>query len=117
MIRHVKHFDSHKAMPFKVNDNRLLKKYTKVRERVSILINMFYVSETVYSDNDKCIKAKIKSSEDKVNTNFQIKKILKENASYKCLSLIMLSSVIRVSKKYHPETFSEEFQYEIKKKS
>ena len=31
----------------------------------------------------------------KVNTNFQGKKIPKENASYKCLSL-MLDSVIRV---------------------
>ena len=109
MIRHVKHFDSHKAMPFKVNDNRLLKKYTKVRERVSILINMDYVSETVYSDNDKCIKAKIKSSEDKVNANFQVKKILKENASYKCLSLIMLSSVIRVSKSIILKHFQKSF--------
>ena len=28
--------------------------------------------------------------EDRVNTNFQGKKVPKENASYKCLSLIML---------------------------
>ena len=27
-------------------------------------------SETVYSDNDKCIKTKIKMYEDRVNTNF-----------------------------------------------
>ena len=40
--------------------------------------------------------------EDAVNTNFQGKKVTKENenASYKCLSLIMLDSVIRANKKY-----------------
>ena len=32
---------------------------------------------------------------------FLRQKILKENASYKCLSLIMLNSAIRVSKKYY----------------
>ena len=30
MIGYVKHFDSNKTMSFKVNDNRLLKKYTKI---------------------------------------------------------------------------------------
>ena len=42
--------------------------------------------------------------EDRVNTNFQGKNMPKENASYKCLSLIMLDSVIRVNKKYYPQT-------------
>ena len=30
MIGYVKYFDSNKTMSFKVNDNRLLKKYTKI---------------------------------------------------------------------------------------
>ena len=50
-----------------------------------------------------------------MNTNFEGKKISKENASYKCKSLIMLYSVIRVNKKYYPETFLEECKYEIKR--
>ena len=106
MIGYIKHFDSNKTMLFKVNDNRLLKQYTKIWERVSA---------PVYGDNDKYIKAEIKSYGDKVNTNFQGKKIPKENASYKCLSLIMLDSFIRLSKKYYPQTFLEECKYEIKK--
>ena len=57
-------------------------------------MNMEFDSESVYGDNDKYIKTKIKSYEDKVNPNFQGNKIPKENASYKCLSLIMLDSVI-----------------------
>ena len=58
---------------------------------------------------------KTNSYGDKVNTNFQGKKMSKENASYKCLSLIMLDSVIRVSKKCYPQTHLEECKYEIEK--
>ena len=54
--------------------------------------------EPVYVDNDKYIKAKIKMYENRANTNFQDKKVPKENSSYKCLSLIKLHSVIRVNK-------------------
>ena len=61
------------------------------------------------------LKTKIKSFEGKVNTNFQGKKIPKENKSYKSLSLIMLDFVIRVNKKYYPQTLLEECKYKIKK--
>ena len=63
-------------------------------------------SETIYGDVDKYIKAKIKTYENKVDTNFQGQKVPKENASYKCISLIMLDSVIRVNKKYYPQTLA-----------
>ena len=98
MIGYVKHFDSNKTMSFKVNDNRLLKKYIKMWEKVSILMNIEFDNEPVYGDNDKYMKVKIKLYGDKVNTNIQGKKIPEENASYKCLSLVMLDSTIRVSK-------------------
>ena len=68
-------------------------------------------SEPVYGDNDKYIKTKTKSHGNKVNTNFQGKKIPKENASYKCMSLIMLDSAIKVNKKYYPQTLLEECKY------
>ena len=71
MIGYVKHFDSSKTMSFKVINNKLLKKYNKIWERVSSLMNIKFDSEPVYGDNDKYIKAKIKSYGDKVNTNFQ----------------------------------------------
>ena len=40
----------------------------------------------------------------RVNTDFQGKKVPKENASYKGLSLIMLDSVVRVN---NPQTLLE----------
>ena len=58
MIGYVNHFDSNNTMSFKVNDNRLLKKYTKIMEKVSILSNAEFDSEHVYSD--KYIKTKTK---------------------------------------------------------
>ena len=115
MIRYVKHFDSNNLMSFKVNDNRLLKKYSKKWERVSILVNTEFDSEPAYSHNDKQIKAKIKSYVDKVNRNFQGNSIPKENASYQCFSLITLNYVIRVSKKNYPQILLEECKYEIQK--
>ena len=36
MIGYVKHFDSNKTMSFKLSDEKLLKKYTKIWERVSL---------------------------------------------------------------------------------
>ena len=83
MIGHAKYFDGNKTMSFKVNDKKLLKKYTKIYERVSCLMNVKLDSEPVYGDNDKYIKTKIKLCEDKVNINFHGNKIPKENVSYK----------------------------------
>ena len=57
-------------------------------------MNIKFDREPVYGDNDKYIKSKIRPYGDKININFQSKKIPNENASYKCLSLIMLGSVI-----------------------
>ena len=72
-------------------------------------------SKSAYGDNDKNINTRISSYGDKVNTNFQGKKIPKENASHKCLSLIMLGSVIRVNKKFYTQILLEECEIEIKK--
>ena len=78
-------------------------------------MNLKFDCEPIYVDNDKYIKTKIKLYGYKINTNFQGKKIPKENASFKCLSLIMLDSVIRANKKYYPQTHLEECKYVIEK--
>ena len=51
-------FDSNKTIPFKVSDNKLLKKYTKMWERVSSLMNIEFDSEPVPDDNNKYKKQK-----------------------------------------------------------
>ena len=99
MTGYVKCFNSNKIMSFKAIEKKLLKSCSKIWERVSSLMNIEFDNESVYGDNDKYMKTKIKSYEDKVNSNFQGNKIPNKNASYKCLSLIMLDSIIRVNKK------------------
>ena len=78
-------------------------------------MNKEFDSEPVYADNEKYIETKIKLYGDKVNTNFKGRKLPKEKASYKCLLLIILDSVIIVNKKYYPQTLLEECKYELKK--
>ena len=52
MIGYVKHFDGNKTMSFKVNDNKLLKKYNKIWEKISnllgvkLIVNLCMVMET-----------------------------------------------------------------------
>ena len=75
MDGYVKHFDSNKTMSFKVGAYKLLKKYNKIWEKVSNLMNIEFDSEPVYGGNDKYINTKIKMYEDRVNTNLQGKKV------------------------------------------
>ena len=54
--------------------------------------------------------------DNKVNTNFQGKETPEGDSSYKCLSLIMLDSVVKIGKKYYPQVFLEECKY-VKRKN
>ena len=70
-----------------------------------------FESKLVYGDNDKYIKTKIKTYAGSIITNFHNKKMLKEKAPCKCLSIIMIDSVIKANKKYYPQTLLEECKY------
>ena len=53
MIGYVKHFDSNKTLYFKVIDQKMLKKYTKIWEKVCSLMDLELDSKPVYCDNNK----------------------------------------------------------------
>ena len=74
-----------------------------------------FVSEPVYGNTNKYIKTKIRIYAGRMITNFQSKKMPKEKAPCKCLSIIMLDSVIKAKKKYYPQTLLEECKYEQEK--
>ena len=61
------------------------------------------------------IKTKIKTYAGSMITNFWSKKMPKEKVPSKCLSIIMLDSVIKAKKKYYPQTLLEECKYEQEK--
>ena len=79
MIGYVKYFESNKAMSFKISDNKLLKTYNQIWKTVKHLLSIKSDVEPVFGANDKYIKTKIKLYD--VNTNFQGKKVAKENGS------------------------------------
>ena len=95
-----------------------LKEYTKVWKKIRDLIGKKFDSEPVYGD--KYIKTKIKSYNNDIRTNFHgegnSRKVPKENCLYKCLSLIPLDFVIKMGKKYYPQTFLEECKCKLTKK-
>ena len=81
MIGYVRCFDSNRTISFKISDKKQLKKYIKIWEKISGLVGKEFDSKPVYGDSDKDIKTKIKSYRGNVNTNFQGKKVPKENTS------------------------------------
>ena len=84
-------------------------------KKIEKLLKIESDSKPVYNYDNKYIKTKIKMFNGSVNTNFQGKKMPKEKAPCKCLSIIMLDSVIKAKKKYYPQTLLEECKYEQEK--
>ena len=79
--------------------------------KVEKLLRIDFESKPVYGDDDKYIKTKIKIYAGTAMTNFHNKKMPKEKAPCKCLSIIMLDSVVIANKKYYPQTLLEECKY------
>ena len=67
-----------------------------------------FESKPTYGYDDKYIKTKIKTYADSIITNFHNKKMPKEKVPCKCLSVMMLDSLIESDEKYYPQTFLEE---------
>ena len=98
-------------MSFRVKDKQCLRNYNRIWEKVEKLMKIDFESKPVYGDDDKYIKTKIKIYAKNTITNFYNKKIPKEKAPCKCLSIIMIDSVIKGNKKYYPQILLEECKY------
>ena len=99
------------TMSLRARDEQLLKNYNKIWEKIEKLMRKDFESKPVYGDDDKYIKIKLKMYASSMITNFHNKKLRKEKLPCKCLSIIMLDSVIKVNIKYYPQTFLEECKY------
>ena len=98
-----------------VHNKKLLKKYNEIWDKISNLLKQGFDSEPVY--NDKYIKTKIKSYNNRAYTNFQYNKMPKDNAYCTCLFIILLDSIfVNSDKEYYPQIFLEECKCAIKKK-
>ena len=79
-------------------------------------MNINFESRPTYNDNDKYIKTKIKMCAGSKITNFHKNKMPKEKAPSKCLSIIMIDSVIKANKKYCSQILLGECKYVQEKK-
>ena len=111
MTGYAKKYDESAAMSFVVKNKQLFKKYSKIWEKIERLMKINFECKPVYGDHDKYIKTEIKMYAGSIITNFHNKKMPKEKASCKCLSIIMIDSVIRLNKKYYPQKLLEECKY------
>ena len=79
----------------------------------------FNTKTTYGDDDDKYKKTKLKTYKDSITKNFCNKngseKIPEEKVPHKCLSIIILDSIIYAYEKYHPQIFLEECKYMKKK--
>ena len=107
MTGYARKFDENATLSFAVKNKQLLKNYTKIWETIDKLMKIDFESNPVYDDDVKYIKTKIKTNAGSIITNFHNKKMPKEEAPCKCLSIIMIDSVIKANKKYYPQTFLE----------
>ena len=99
-----------------IKDKQLFKNYNKVWEKIESLMRKKFDSKPFYgNDDNNYIKTKIKTFKDSIITNFHNKKVPEEKIPYKCLSIIVLDSVIKTDNKYYPQTFLEECVYKQQK--
>ena len=102
-------------MSLMIKDIQLLKNYNKIWKKIEKLMKIDFNTKTTYGDDDKYIKTKIKTYKDSINTNFYNKngseKMPEEKLPHKCLSIIILDSIIYAYEKYYLQVFLEECKY------
>ena len=77
---------------------------------------MKFDSDPIY--NNKYINTKIRSYNNDIKTNFRNidnknNELPEKYKPYKCISLISLDSIIRINKKYYPQTLLQECVYKL----
>ena len=98
-----------------IKDIQLLKNYNQTWKKIEKLLKIDFNTKTNYGDDDKFIKTRIKTYKDSIITNFYdktgFKEVPEEKIPHKCLSVIIIDSVIYAYEKYYPQTFLEECKY------
>ena len=80
MTAYRKDFDGTKYISLLIKDDELLEKCNEIWEKVKNSLKKEFDSKPIY--NEKYLKAKIKSYNGKINTNFHNNKITKEGPKY-----------------------------------
>ena len=84
---------------FIIKNVKVLRACKVVCHKVNYLMKKRFDSEPMYVD--KCMKSKVKSYNDKINTNFNDSDILDKGVHYVCLSVTLVHSVVKMSINCH----------------
>ena len=98
-------FDKTKCMFVLIKDEKFLKKYNEVWEKVSNIIKKEFGSKPAYNKTHH--KTKMKFYKGKINT--------KESSQCIYISVILIDSVYRKHKNYYPQVLLEKYKYVVKK--
>ena len=107
-------FDETKHLLFLIKDDELFETCNEIWEKVKNSIKKEFSTGRVY--NEKYLKAKTKSYNRKINTNFHNNKLPKEGSKSISLSVVMIDSVFITSKNHNPQVLLEECKYVAKEK-
>ena len=107
---YINKFDENKIiMSLMIKYIQLLKSYNKIWKKMEKLMKIDFNTKTTYGDDNKYVKTKIKSYRDSITTNFYnkkgSKKIPEQKIPHKCLSIIILDSILYAYEKYHLPNF------------
>ena len=84
---------------FIIKNVKVLRACKVVCHKVNYLMKKRFDSEPMYVD--ECMKSKVKSYNDKINTNFNDSDILDKGVHYVCLSVTLVHSVVKMSINCH----------------
>ena len=80
MTGYDKKFKFNLTMSFESSNKQLFRKYNQIWKRTEKLLKLKFDSKSVYGDDEKCMKTKIKTYGDSVITHFHSKKYQKESS-------------------------------------
>ena len=103
------------TMSLMVKNKQRLENYNRIWEKIEELMSIDFESKTTYGEDDDDKYIKIKTYKDSITTNFYnkigLKKVPEEKIQHKCLSIIILDSILYAYEKYYPHIFLEECKY------
>ena len=115
MSGYIKYFDNGRTnMSFKIEDESLYLKYTKIWNKIKDILNVKFLSQPIY--DNKYIKDKVKAFNNMINTLFSGDEIPKERTHYVCIAAIYIDSVLRVDKENYPQVYLEQCKYKMRKR-
>ena len=93
----IKCFENNKKNMSFLADDHVILKYNTILKNIKMLLSVEFDSQPVY--DEKYIKTRAKTFEDKVITKFTDNEVPKENKHYSCITAICVDSVIKLEKK------------------